>query len=251
MIEHDKPALTSGRAISDAPVPRAGFRGFLVHRHPWLAIAGSAVAILTSLVTAFAYPVLSHDTYSPLNHFISELGRYGVSTTAILFNIGLMITGVLFLGFMVGLGLTIATPTGWVATVAGCITALGCSAVGVFPMNHLPTHLAAANTFFYGGLVTMALFSFAVAFDRKRPLSRGTAFIGLIAAVVFAAFLFYPAFAGSQSTAGVNQDPLMVHRPELWGLAVLEWLVFVAVIGWAVAVAGVELRSTTKEISSQ
>lgn len=227
-------------SIGSRQQTRIPVREFLVHRHPVFAFIGSSVAVVCSVATAFAYPIEAHDTYSPLNHFISELGRYGVSTTAALFNVGLMVTGMFFLLFVLGLGLKIATPLAWAATVAGSIAAAACSAVGVFPMNHLGSHLVAAYSFFYGGLLTMVLFSLAVGLDSGKSLPRGTAFIGSAAAVVFALFLFHPAFTRGSHPGTMDFDPLKVHRPPVWDLAVLEWLVFVAVIGWAVAVAGIE-----------
>lgn len=208
MVEHEFSAAVGGPAISDAQAHESGFTGFLIRRYPWCAITSSAVALLASLVTALAYPVFAHDTYSALNHFISDLGRYGVSTMAIVFNIGLMITGVLLLGLILGPCLAIATGSGSVATVVGCIIALGCFSGGIFPMNHP----GAANIFFYAGLVIVALSSLAVAFDKKRSLPRATAFIGLIVAEVSAAFLFCAVFSGPQSTANIDQKPLKVHR---------------------------------------
>jgi len=67
-------------------------------------LAGGGLIVCASVITALTYHGTNGELYSPFNHFISELGQRGVSQLAPLFNIRLMIGGVLFALFMLGLG---------------------------------------------------------------------------------------------------------------------------------------------------
>src|SRR3989304_4746513 len=58
-----------------------------------LSLAGALSAILGSLTAAAAYRGRQGETYSLLNHFISELGEAGVSRLAWVFNLGLILCG--------------------------------------------------------------------------------------------------------------------------------------------------------------
>ena len=133
----------------------------------WFGIAGSVLLLVCVLVTMSVYVGRAGERYSPLNHFISELGEVGVSRLAPVFNAGLVAAGVLYVPFVLGLGAAVG---GWWAaagTAAGIVSAVSVACVGVFPMNNLPPHITAALTFFRSGLVTVLLFGIAI--QRQRP----------------------------------------------------------------------------------
>ncbi|MRS02563.1 hypothetical protein EG832_04965, partial [bacterium] len=80
---------------------------YLVYAHfGWI---GSLVILAGCLITALRYRGRSDEKYSILNHFISELGEIGVSKLAMVFNIGMIIGGALFLPFIAGLGIVLDT----------------------------------------------------------------------------------------------------------------------------------------------
>ncbi len=97
--------------------------------------------------------------YSPLNHFVSELGELAVSRFAILFNASLIIGGVCFVLFMIGLAATRPGRLRYAYGPIGVIAGIGGAFVGVFPMDYLGAHSIAALTFFVLGLVTVLLAS--------------------------------------------------------------------------------------------
>ena len=132
-------------------------------------MAGSIVVLACILVPMAAYVGGAGERYSPLNHFISELGQVGVSRLAPVFNAGLIAAGVLYVPFVLGLGAAVG---GWWAaagTLAGLVSAVSVACVGVFPMNNLAPHITAAMTFFRSGLVTVLLFGFAIQLPARRP----------------------------------------------------------------------------------
>ncbi len=215
---------------------------------PVWGLAGAAVACVAAIVTALPYRGTSGEAYSPFNHFISELGELGVSRLAPLFNAGLIVTGILLAAFMLGLGAHIGSVWGHLAAAVGVLASGACSLVGVFPMNRIEPHVLAAVSFFRFGMVAIALFSLAIVLDRRRRLPRWLALPGALTALTFAAFMSAP---GEQSS-GTSTQALhagLGGRPDFWLMAVLEWAVFVAVVGWVTWVSLYVRRKGHPQIS--
>lgn len=215
---------------------------------PIWGLAGSAVACVAAILAALPYHGLGGEAYSPFNHFISELGELGVSRLAPLFNAGLIVTGILLAGFMLGLGAHIGSVWGYLAAAVGVLASGACSLVGVFPMNHIEPHMLAAMSFFRFGMVAIALFSLAIVLDRKGRLPRWLALPGALTALTFAAFMYAPSEASSSATTQALHAGLG-GRPDFWLMAALEWAVFVAVVGWVTWVSLYVRRKDHPQIS--
>lgn len=158
------------------------------------------------------------------------------------FNGGLIAGGVCLLPFIYGLGRALGSPLGWLAAAAGAFTALSAAAVGLFPMNDLKTHFSAAMAYFRGGLATVLLFSAAIlAQPGGQPtIPRAAAYVGLLAALTYAAFLFN---LGKTTRADAPAEESLEaqfsgERPRVWPTALLEWLVFTATMAWFAFMAG-------------
>jgi Protein of unknown function (DUF998) len=197
-------------------------------------LLGPLIMIIGSLVAAMPYEGKKGEAYSPLNHFISELGELGVSQNASVFNLCLIAGGVVLVGFMLGLGVYLATRLGYLAAAVGIWSGLSCSVVGMVPMNNLPRHMRLADSFFYSGLATTLLFSLAIVADRNRKLPKWLVLPGLLAALCFSAFLALPHLSGIPRANAL--DPSKIVRPSVWVLPLLEWSVFVSIVIWIVAV---------------
>jgi hypothetical membrane protein len=201
-------------------------------RYYLFGMAGSIVVLACVLAPMAAYSGRAGERYSPLNHFISELGEVGVSRLAPVFNIGLVAAGVLYVPFVLGLGAAVG---GWWAaagTLAGLVSAVSVACVGVFPMNNLPPHYAAAMTFFRSGLVTILLFGIAIQRQHpdRRVVDRRANIAGIAAALAYASFL-----VRIQVLPGRASDfhaDLLAARPAIRPSAVLEWSILVAMIAW-------------------
>ena len=116
-----------------------------VRRFHLFGIAGSILLLVCVAVAMIAYVGTAGELFSILNHFISELGHVGVSRLAPVFNAGLVAGGVLYVPFVLGLGAALG---GWWAaagTAAGLVAAAAVACVGIYPMNNLPPHYAAAK----------------------------------------------------------------------------------------------------------
>jgi hypothetical membrane protein len=115
--------------------------------------AGSLAVTAGSVLTALAYNGSNGESFSPLNHFVSELGELFVSDLAPVFNTSLIIGGVAFAVFMIGLASARAGRLRWVYGVLGVVAGAAGALVGVLPMNYLDQHAVVALTFFNLGLV--------------------------------------------------------------------------------------------------
>src|SRR3972149_4864733 len=99
-----------------------------------LSLAGALSAILGSLIAAAAYRGRQGETYSLLNHFISELGEAGGYRLARVFNLGLVLCGLCLVPASVSLGLILPGIWATLGMAAGLMTAMSMGLVGVFPM---------------------------------------------------------------------------------------------------------------------
>jgi hypothetical membrane protein len=200
------------------------------------------VLLICVTVSMAAYVGTEGERFSPLNHFISELGHVGVSRFAAVFNAGLVAAGVLYLPFTIGLGVALG---GWWAaagTLAGLVAAVAVACVGFFPMNDLPPHYTAAMTFFRAGLATVLLFG--VAIQRQRPdrrvVSRWANIAGLAAVATFAGFLLWIQFRPGGATD--FHEGVIAARPAIWPSAILEWSILVAMVAWFFVVGALRRR---------
>ncbi len=218
-------------------------------RSPWDTVAiaagvlGSVVMTVTALAAAVAYRGAQGEPFSPLNHFVSELGELGVSQLAWLFNAGLMAGGVAFVVFIVGMA---RARSGWLRyayAVTGSIAGIGGALVGVFPMNDAGTHGTVAMTFFLFGLVTVLLGSVDV-WRRPDPRFPGwLAFVGVLDAVAFAVFLWLV----RQESSGLASPNA---RPAIWPLTTFEWLCLVGILAWTFLAALTWWRATASSATS-
>jgi len=208
----------------------------------WFGIAGSCLMLAGVVVSMIAYVGTEGERFSPLNHFISELGHVGVSRLAGVFNVGLVAAGILYLPFTLGLGAVLG---GWWAaagTLAGVVAAVAVACVGVFPMNNLPPHYAAAMTYFRSGLLTVLLFGVAIQRQRTghEEIDRRANIASLAAVLAYAVFLVWIEIqpgGASDFHAG-----LIVARPTLWPSAILEWSILAAMVAWFVVVGACRRR---------
>lgn len=200
-------------------------------------IAGSIIAVIGSLIAAIAYRGKQGQAYSPLNHFISELGEVGVSRLAWVFNLGLILTGLCLVVASLGLGLMLPGWLSRVALVAGVVCAVGLSFVGFFPMNNLTPHTKAAMTFFRGGLAMVILFSLAISLQppAESMLSRWYALAGLPAIAAFSTFLVLIGKATQHTDEPLGTEE--VTRPCIRILAVVEWSIFFSILLWFLLIA--------------
>ena len=194
----------------------------------WAGVVGALVIVVGSIVTALAYTRAAGERYSPLNHWVSELGELANSELAAVFNLGLIVGGAGFVVFMIGLIVARPGVLRVLAGLVGVIAGVGGLLVGVFPMDDLDRHGLAALTFFNFGWIAVALASldFVLRPDRRWP--RWLAVVGAATVLAFVGFLI--ALAGVRNPDGSLAAPEI--RVEVWPVVILEWLTLGGILVW-------------------
>jgi len=196
---------------------------------------GSGILLASVLSSRIGYVGEAGESYSFLNHFISELGQVGVSHLAPLFNTGLILGGSVLIVFIVGLGMYIKNTVAKIAMGVGIFSGIACILVGVFPMNTLHTHTIVATCFFVSGMLMVAIFSIAITRQKEAEIPRLFSIAGIVVVGVFIAFLVNSHLMGHVSGHG----PLGVIsiRPHIWWRTILEWGVFFAIVSWILLIS--------------
>jgi hypothetical membrane protein len=192
-----------------------------------------ALVAVGSVMAAVAYTGTAGEPYSPLNHWISELGQEGVSALAAVFNGCLVLGGSAFVAFVVGLWRSSPSPLRWAFGPVVVLAGVGGLLVGVFPMNHPTQHVLAASLFFNLAWVFVLLAS--AGFVRSRD-PRHPAWLAAVGAVSVVAFL---AFIVSLSTDEFSRQRMatsgpIVGRPDVWIAPILEWAALASIMAWVV-----------------
>ena len=177
--------------------------------------------------------------FSPLNHFISELGERGVSDLAHVFNFGLIMGGLLLIPFLAHLGLRLNSLLGWLGCLAGFWTALSAMAVGFLPMNDLEPHTRTAMSYFRGGLATVVLFGLAILLQPagRAVIPREANLVSLLAISDYATFLILLNKKWSPEALNPLDPHSDAKRPRFWLLPFMEWMVFFSTMLWFLVMA--------------
>ncbi len=198
------------------------------------AFTGVAAITIGSVVAALAYAGSHGESYSPLNHWVSELGERGVSSLAPVFNLGLIVGGV---GYAVFMALLAASSNGrvrWAWGAIGVVAGVGGLLVGVFPMNDAVRHALAALTFFNLGWIAVGLATLDLLARRDPRFPR---WLGVIAALTVLAFTGFLVSLRIDPHLAEEQLAAPPARPGLWIVPTLEWVVVVGIVAWTALAA--------------
>lgn len=197
---------------------------------------GPIIIAVCSIITMLAYRGRMGQAYSPINHFVSELGQIGVSSAAAVFNTGLIIGGLFLIVFFVGLALHMQGWWRYVFGLIGLVASIFGTLVGVFPMNQLEAHTTVALTFFNTGWIAVAVFSVYIWFSGQTRFPRWLTIPAALTIISFVVFLRLVAI-----TTATNPEVLAspTDRPDIWPLTIFEWLLLVGVMVWVVLVSWV------------
>ncbi len=215
---------------------------------PIAGIVGCLTVVYGLLESATHYT--RSGSYSPKNHFISELGLPHASSMAYVFDHSLMLAGLLLLLFTVGLqSFFKESRVVRYATYTGMIATLSFSSVGYFTADHWLWHKFSSILFFTGVLVSMALFSYEMWRHRESGLYHPV--LVMIVSVMTVLYLLVLCWPKSTFTEYVYHSPQFV-RPEVWPLSIMEWVYCLLICVWIVTISvrlGLLLRSASDESS--
>ena len=111
-----------------------------IHRHfAHCGLIGCVLVQIALVIPQQGFQNREGQPYSPLNHFVSELGWLGVSEKALVFNLGLILGGLFLALFMIGLGAQFRGFWAGCTAFLGATAAIFASLIGVFPVvDHWP-----------------------------------------------------------------------------------------------------------------
>ena len=199
---------------------------------------GSGLILASFLVSAIPFHDRLGRHYSIFTFFISELGQFGQSTLAVVFNVGLFTGGLLLIAFMIGLRRHFASRMGRLGVVIGALSAACAAMVGLLPMNILYPHFTVASGFFYGCMAAILLFTMALIRGDGTSLPRWTILPGLAVFFIFGEYHVVTSEVFNLHTIGTIPDFIAVVpiiRPaSFWALTFYEWLAVLAMNAWVI-----------------
>jgi hypothetical membrane protein len=193
-------------------------------------LAFAAIA-LGCIGAAIGYTGTAGEPYSPLNHWISELGQEGVSGRAWLFNAMLLLGGLSFVAFVVGLAASSPSRLRWAFGPVGVVAGIGGMFVGVYPMNHPTQHVLAASLFFNFGWIFVAVASIAFVRHREARHPAWLAIVGAVSVVAFIAFIVSLGVDDFARQRMASEGPI-IGRPDVWIAPTLEWAALIGIMAW-------------------
>jgi len=199
-----------------------------------LGLGAVAVILLGAIATAIPYAGYAGEGYSPVNHFISELGERPQSQLAVVFNAGVVIGGI-------GLGLFLAIVSRHLTgryrpalLLAGIVAGTSGTLVGLFPMDTHAAHRLASDVFFLSGWIVAAIFSLWLATGRRRGIPRLLLAPGILCVAVSLIFI------GVYSTYHpIDPNANIVARSAMWTVPLLEWASLLSLLLWFVCLSAV------------
>ena len=194
----------------------------------------SAIAVVCLGLYFSLTGYMGDDSYSPVNHFISELGLDSATTNAYIFNNSLMLGGLLLFTFIIALGNYL--PSGMpvrVATMSGMIATLGFSTVGYFTADDWIPHLIAASVFFFGAVIAISLFTWAIWRDQQMRFHSSIVLQGILILVIYFVALLWP----KEMLYEMANNPATFVRPSFWILPILEWSYCLMLGAWIVMIS--------------
>lgn len=205
-----------------------------------LGLAATAAILGSALVAAVPYRGWAGETYSPLNHFVSELGEVARSQLSVAFNFGVIIGGLGLGLFLILLSRRLTGRYRPALAIAGVVADVSGTLVGIFPMDYHAIHGLVSAIFFCTGWIVMAIFSAWLLTMPQRGFGR---WLLIPAALGVAASLLFVAVFATYSP--LPADTHIIERPEVWTVPALEWAALLGLLSWFACVSLELLRRET------
>ncbi|HEX7491804.1 MAG TPA: DUF998 domain-containing protein [Candidatus Limnocylindrales bacterium] len=203
-----------------------------------LGLGSVGVILLGMVLAALPYQGVSGEAYSPLNHFISELGQTSVSRFSWAFNLGLVVGGAGLGLFLLLLANRLAGPYRAALLIVGVVSGISGTLVGVFPMDEHAPHRLVSRIFFLTGWLLAAIVSAWILAGRRPALPRWLLVPGGVVVAVSMAFI-----AVYSTYNPTDPDGPLTNRPDgTWAVATLEWASLLALLAWFICVSIALLR---------
>ena len=183
-----------------------------------IGILGVIIIMFGIIISSYNYIGSANQSYNILNHFVSELGQYEYSKRADLFNICLILGTPFLITYY--LKITPNSSKRFKIIFKVIIITIGISAitVGIFTMDNIVIHLAAALIFFYLCFFASLLFILYALFITKSKIPQYFIFSGvLISVTTFSNIIQF-------HQLDLNMLTILKNRPDTLFICIFEWL---------------------------
>ena len=210
----------------------------IMYQAPILGYIGVLFLAVCLAIVIFTYEN-SRYSYSIFNHFISELGHTVDSPFYIVFGAGLCVASIFNIILVMGLAFYLNNRWSIWAMRLGVFSGLSGFAVGLLPGDlYKIYHLIAALMFFFGSLVTVALFALAIHKDTENKVPKWYIIPSLVMVIVSIIFLTLP----KEEVQRFLENRDIFVRPSLWLVPFFEWLVLISFMFWMILIANTLMR---------
>lgn len=175
---------------------------------------------------------MKHESFSFLNHFISELGDPRFAKHYRVFALTLILSGFLMLPFVIGLSLEFQSILGTILLIIGIFCAISCSLIGFIPEDKIKPHFMIAGGFFLG-MGLLMLLVIITGFIQPNPIFPSWfvyTSIGIL--LIYFCFIIDTASLDKSELKLTDEPWTFDPRPRFWRNPFLEWVSFFAIIIW-------------------
>ncbi len=197
---------------------------------PWAGIATCSLLYIVIIITAIPFHGQQGQSYSILNHFISELGSFNYSDYHRVYNTGLIIAACGFGIFIYGIKTYSTTKHTRNGMAVGLLSSALCVGVGLVPEDYRFPHLILALSFFSMMTVATAFFAWSIWKEKENPFPNYLAIHGFLVPISFTLFMMMP--KGLMAVKRVQGAAF--ERPLIWWLPFLEWIIFFTFTSWII-----------------
>ena len=205
----------------------------------------SAAVILISVI--FSIVNFEDGVYSPAHCFVTELGLYTggyfTASSALIFNIGIIISGLLLCAFMFYTGLQKNTVLNMAFSFIGMLTGVLIAALGIFTLNYTQYHYVVTIAF------GISVFVLCVLYIIDEMLSQERSKLGLAKVIVaFISGITSALFAGYMLSGGMAQifaQDAEAARQSVMPFALIHWAAFLLIFAF-IALAAVPMLTKAK-----
>lgn len=192
-----------------------------------LGILGIASAGIFLIAVIVSIMIFQDGVYSPANCFVSELGiytgTYMAMPSALIFNIGMLLSGLILCAFMVVFGIGKNTILHSATSFFGILCGVLIAANGIFTLGYAQFHYSLLTAYFISAFIMCALYIVAeIATSTWHESNLATMIVALLASVTSAVF------AGFMLSDGMTevfvQDLKQVARIPVMPFAIIEWV---------------------------
>jgi hypothetical membrane protein len=192
-----------------------------------IGIAGVVMLLICAVISAAAY---EDGPFSPANRFITELGYYNhgyfVLSPAFIFNMGMILSGLLLCIFSVMYGIRRGTPPDTAAGFFGVTTGILLSAQGLVTLNYSKYHLLISGAFF-ASVFLMCLFNVIsqVRYSDSSITALIFSFLAGAASVLSSVYIFIGGLNTTFQAGAAYAD-----RADIMPCAIMQWGVYVMLL---------------------